>query len=423
MVQFIKGAADPRDAVYSALGEALGGGLSKGVLSHYANKAVDKVLDNPEYADLPESKKRNLLQKALSPFGEPGREVFKNRSENEQLSQQEKQEKLQKEQSAVFGKLLNNKEVSQKEMDILTPEQSLAWAKHKQALEIAQLKSTGKLTQASQPIHPDQLNKIQEVRRTPEYQSADPAKKTEMLKDNGVSKENADSEVKPYLEAEKNKPGGEYGKLREKAISELVSESFEARNKAEDLSDTINQARQAISGDITGPGLEAVIKKNPYGQLMLGLTVDESKLETLNKKMLEGTKGLFGPKPTENEIFLLLNGMLPARGKSKEANMASLDILSKANDLVKIKGDLISEITRGGKDYVPDLEEQLNKKMRPLMHKFISQVEEAREKYSEQETKDEVSGRFKAPDGSIWKMTEAQVQAAKAKGVNFEPAK
>lgn len=51
-----------------------------------------------------------------------------------------------------------------------------------------------KKTQASQPIDPEQLSKIKEIRKTPEYKKASPLGKYQILTDAGVSKENAVAE-------------------------------------------------------------------------------------------------------------------------------------------------------------------------------------------------------------------------------------
>lgn len=53
-----------------------------------------------------------------------------------------------------------------------------------------------KKTQASQPIDPDQLNKIQQVRRMPGFDQMDEVEQYRAFTDAGVSKENAESESK-----------------------------------------------------------------------------------------------------------------------------------------------------------------------------------------------------------------------------------
>ena len=427
MVQFIKGSADPRDAATGALAYALGGGLTKGVTSHFANKALDEVLNNEEYAEKPQSEKIGLIQKALQPYGKPGEELFQKRMQIEQVAQEEKQQKLQNQQGQVMGKLLNGQPVTEKEQSILTPEQNLAYAKHKQAREIAELKSGTKLTQASQPINPDQLKRIQDVRKTPEYETANPAKKLEMLKDNLVSKENAESEVKPYIEAEKNKPGSKYHEEREKSIEKYVTESLAKGKEASSMDYTLDTIEKAINGDIEGPGTIAALKNDPWGQLFFGLTVDESALDTANKFALEGTKGIWGPKPTENEMFRLLNGMLPSRGKTREANLASLEVLRKSNKIKALYSDMVDEITQGSSKFVPDVESQVNSKMKPIIDEFRKELINQNEKFGSEDqnfiTREDGKIKVTNAKGEEGWMTKEKIEEAKANKVIFTPVK
>src|SRR5690606_7320323 len=60
-----------------------------------------------------------------------------------------------------------------------------------------------KATQASQPIDPDQIKRIQNVRNTDEFKKSSPAKKYQLLTDAGVSKENAKAEADIFAEEEK----------------------------------------------------------------------------------------------------------------------------------------------------------------------------------------------------------------------------
>ncbi len=95
----------------------------------------------------------------------------------------------------------------------LSPEQSKAYAANPSALNTVYPKE-GKQTQASQPINEDQLRRIQHVESQPEFASASLPVKSKMFRDAGVSKENNDSALKPYVE-EANLQG-ERGKILRK---------------------------------------------------------------------------------------------------------------------------------------------------------------------------------------------------------------
>jgi hypothetical protein len=79
-----------------------------------------------------------------------------------------------------------------------------------------------KKTQASQPIDPEQLDRIKTVKSMEGFEEALPSKKNEMLIENGVSKENAKAIVDPYIEQDK---------LKEKALSREQS-GIERADKA-----------------------------------------------------------------------------------------------------------------------------------------------------------------------------------------------
>lgn len=300
---------------------------------------------------------------------------------------------------------------------------------YKLAEQITRPAKEGKELLSNQPIDPDQLRRIQHVRSNPEYESASASKKYKMLTESGVSRPNAESEAKIFAEEEKNKPGKKYDELREKDTADYVKKSFDAREHAEETDFTIKTIKKAINGDVTGPGGMALVKNNPYGQLYFGLTPDEASLQAANKKLLETSKGIFGSKPTEREIFLLLNSMLPAIGRSKESNLASLYFIEKLNDLNKAHGDIVEELTENG--YVPNLESKVNKKMKPLLEDFKKEVEdgyaammERGDIKPEREPKsDEVLINVKAPNGTLGTMTQKQIDEAKARNAIFTPIK
>lgn len=223
------------------------------------------------------------------------------------------------------------------------------------------------------------------------------------------------------------KPGKEFANIREKSIADYVNNSISEGEKAESLKHSIASTRKAVRGDVAGPGFQAVLKNNPYAQLLYGLTPDEALLQASNKGLLEGTKGIFGSKPTEREIFLLLNSMLPSIGKTVEANEAGLDFVERVNDMKILHAEIVEELTEGGTKYVPDLEKRVNARLRPEAEKLRNDLIEADKIYNKNEkSTSQVNNpgknlKVRAPDGSLWEMTQQQIEAAKAKDVIFEP--
>lgn len=118
MVQFFKGSADPRDAAYGRLADALGKGLGNGLNTYYANRSLDSVLQDKALEDAPISKKMGALQNALRPYGEKGQQIFQERMQVEQQEQQEAQQD-------VLSRVVSGEEVKPKDLKKLTPENQL----------------------------------------------------------------------------------------------------------------------------------------------------------------------------------------------------------------------------------------------------------------------------------------------------------
>lgn len=273
-------------------------------------------------------------------------------------------------------------------------------------------------TQASQPIDEDQLKRIEHTMSQPGFNELSIPEQNLALIRNGVSKENSKAVIEPKIEAEKLKPGAKYSEKREGQIADYVESALQSREQSEEMNFVFDASEKAIKGEIQEPGVMALLKENPYGQLILGLTPDEATLQATNKQSLAGTKGIFGNKPTEREIFLLLNSMLPSIGKSKESNLASLYFLKKLNALKIMHGDLVEEISKGG--YVPDIQSQVNQRMKPMVDEYREELKQGVKAMQEVEKSKPI--KVKAPDGTSWEMTQEQIDAAREKNVIFTPA-
>ena len=338
---------------------------------------------------------------------------YKEREDNQQIGQLLEQYKANRDQANAWEdlqlglesstispsrRLETQKSLNETRKNILEKEKVLT----QQAGLVLKAQQGPKKTQASQPIDPEQLENIQRVRANPEFEGASPAKKYQMLTDNGVSKENAKAEADIYAKEEEFKPGKKFQEGREKSVLDTVNQAYTNLNEAEELDKVINDIERVITEeDITGPGAVAFAKNNPYLQLIIGLTPGESELQSLNKKMLSGTKSIFGNRPTEREIFLLLNSMLPSIGKTKEANLAGVQVLRKYNNLKLNHAKLIDELTEGGTKYVNNLESIVAKKLKAQEDDLLNTAREANKQYgSNPDLKDNTS-QGNAPQGKI----------------------
>lgn len=201
MVQVIN-TGNPQGKLAETLGMSLGQGLGQGLNTFYANKAIDEVLNDPNLKDAPLSQKWQQLGSTLSKYGETGQQLLQQRLQAEQYGEQEKQQKIQQKKGDILRRRLAGESISDAENKLFTADEELAIAKHQQQLQIAQTnaaaKGQGKLTQASQPINPEQLAAINKVESDPKFKDATLPEKGKMLRDAQVSKENADAVLKPY---------------------------------------------------------------------------------------------------------------------------------------------------------------------------------------------------------------------------------
>ena len=222
----------------------------------------------------------------------------------------------------------------------------------------------------------------------------------------------------------------QYHNKRAGDLAEYVNEIQQKTQLAQDLTLDIEEAEQAIhSGNVQGPGFKAALKTNPYTQIIAGLTPEEAALEASNKKFLEGTKGIFGSKPTEREIFLLLRSMLPSIGKTKEANVTALGFIKRMNNLNLTRGEIVNQLTDGGTKFVPNLQNAVNKLMEPYAKELKQDLQNEKKRLDENNNRKKSETKappgtkiYKAPDGSLYHMTEQGVADAAKDGVKFELA-
>jgi len=94
MVQIFN-TSNPNSKISEMLGLSLGQGLSNGINSFYANRALDNVLNDKAISNGSFSERMGALQKALSPYGEVGQNILNQRLQVEAQAYQERQAKEQ----------------------------------------------------------------------------------------------------------------------------------------------------------------------------------------------------------------------------------------------------------------------------------------------------------------------------------------
>lgn len=117
MVQVIE-TSDPRSKLSDMLGMSLGEGIGNGLNTFFANRSLESVMHDKALEGAPQSKKLEAIRSALSPYGEKGQEIFKQRM---QIEQQEMNEA----QQDVLGRVVEGQKVSAKDLSKLSPENQL----------------------------------------------------------------------------------------------------------------------------------------------------------------------------------------------------------------------------------------------------------------------------------------------------------
>lgn len=360
MVQFFRGAPDPRKELVGQLGSALGMGLGNALTTYQANKSLEDVLNNKEYSNLPTSEKMGKLEQALRPYGETGQRYLAQRLAVEQQRNMEQQQKSQdkqaKEQSKVLGKLLNNQPVSEEERSMLSPEQQIAFAKHQAAIN-----KQPKLPVSQQPIDPDQLKRIKDTRELPEFQNASPTKKYQMLTENGVSSPLAEAESKISAEEQKIKEKGELTKRKEeiefhkesqKYDEDLLKKTVIAKKQI----DTIKDIDKALNtGNVRPTSISNLFKG--FGKIgnkisEAYLNKDEATLLSSIPQLLEGWKEVFGVRLSDADLKVLQD-KLPSIGKDKEANKVIINVMKKYAQDTLLRSKIAESIKKENKGLRP----------------------------------------------------------------------
>jgi hypothetical protein len=184
-----------------------------------------------------------------------------------------------------------------------------------------------KKTQASQPIDPDQLKIIKSIRETDEYKKADPLIKYQMLTDQGVSKENAQSESEIAMKQAENQH-----KMANEERTYHTSYSKEAEKNANSLRESLskkemalNHSRNAIeAGDIKFFSPDKLADSTG---LDIFRTAKGAQLATAGKENLLSNMSKVGAKAQNIWFEQRLNSMFAKIGQSDEANLTVQEML------------------------------------------------------------------------------------------------
>jgi hypothetical protein len=350
MVQVIQG-TNPRGQLADMLGMSLGSGIGKGLNTFFANRSLDSVLHDKALEGAPQSKKLEAIRSALSPYGETGQEIFEQRMKIEQQEMQEKetlkQENLQKQKGKALGKYLSGEKLTEDETSLFTPTEFVAMHKAKNP------KPAGGVT--AQSVPPEVSTAINQILSQSQGMSADELKS--VMDQYGIAPIYSNGYVENRRRMEER--GAEHDIKFHQETSEFDKQLREHANTARKQIPLINNSIKSVSEGKIKPGSLANVfgffgetGKKISNALLSG---DQAALLASVPEFLEGRKELFGVRLSDADLNLL-SDKLPDIGKSKEANLAILNLMKKAAErsikLEKIAHEVIEKkgiSYRGGK--------------------------------------------------------------------------
>ncbi len=205
-------------------------------------------------------------------------------------------------------------------------------------------------TQASKPIDPDQLDRMQKVRDNPRYQKVQPTEKYRMLTDAGVSRENAKAEVDIELEQYKGSKEDE-----ERAARIKYDYHKESKDYDEDMSHKYKAAKREYEtikslekkvGNVSPKSISSVLRGfGTVGDKLADafMSKDQATIQAAIPEFLEGKKEIFGVRLTDADLRVVEDKIVNI-GKSPEANRALLKIGKKYAEQSILKGKIARQV-------------------------------------------------------------------------------
>lgn len=320
-----------RGKLADMLGMSLGQGIGNGLNTFFANRSLNSVLQDKALEGAPQSKKLEAIRSALSPYGEKGQEVFKQRMEIENLEHQEKektkQEAKERAKGKALGKYLKGSDLSEEEESLFTPQEFVAMYKARNPKAPA-------VPVSERPVTDQQRNAIKEAHAVPGYDKMPETEKYQTLLDHNVSPTLAEKEAKLAVEQGKREHE-HYTDDRDynSKISRPIMEAAQQRLKNSAIEKGISQQlrRDIASGDVSGI--------YPFMVDKLGL---ESFRNPASARFSSAVKNLFvgslkeipGARPNQF-IERFLSTAQPMIGRDPEANESVMDL----HDFIQDVGD------------------------------------------------------------------------------------
>lgn len=385
MVQIIQMPLSPKALSQSTLAKALGEGLGNFTGSYFADKSLNKVLNDPSLQNAPLSEKMSALESSLRPYGERGQKMLQTRMQIEQQAIKEQEQQKQLIKQGILSKALSGQVLSDKEQQMLSPQEQIAIAKIKSQENIAGIRSQNKAPPgglSGQPVPQEVSQKINEVLR--ENPESNPDQLTVAMDMAGVPRaysnsiiENRRQNLKPVFEPTEQKLEAE----RVSKIADEVSRDYQSA-QAEDLR-LDRMQKLSEKGNLSTPLMMKTLETLglPLGILGNPETEEYSKLES---DFVRDVSKVFPGQIRVFEIQAYLR-TIPSLMNSEEGRKSIIRNRKLLNEAKKIKYDEYKNILKENNGKKPRnldllLEERTSTKLNEIAEKFREGVDSSLEK-------------------------------------------
>lgn len=237
-------------------------------------------------------------------------------------------------------------------------------------------------TQASQPIAPDQLQRIQHVESKPEFASASNPQKSKMLRDAGVSKENNESIMKSYEQEEKP------ASIRAEALAQaqakedigFVSEQVSKIPTLAKQQEVLNEAARLNEEDATGKNWDILMQK---AGLVQYTSEGFREFSSFAKEAVKNAniKGIIGSQISQMEFNFFRDATINPNF-SKEANNRILRKENAALRYDKLYADITDQMVKDNNGQIPErVQQKVNEEFARQSQKISKDVKQAADEF------------------------------------------
>jgi hypothetical protein len=259
----------------------------------------------------------------------------------------------------------------------LSAEQAAAYAANPTLLEKVYPKE-GKGNQADRPIDADQLRRIQHVESNAEFESAPTSQKAKMLRDAGVSKENSNAVLNPYIEEDKIE--AERGKVITKKTAEndvaFYQEQVEAGPRLFRTQQTIDAANALNEEGATGGIWDQAMQR---AGLLQYTSEGFREYASYAKEMVknQNIRSIVGAQISQLEFGFFRDATISERF-SREANRQIMRKEQAAVRYEKLYSDIAKNLVEQNNGKIPPrLQEKVNEEFAKQSPKITNEIKEA----------------------------------------------